>query len=270
MLAVFKKIFRFYVISNLHVAVAIACFVLVMGKINHHLIWKEAMLAGGGTFNLYFVLRWLNKKKLPINHLQLKEIDKSFYLITFFNGIILLLNVSLFLKLTSNQQYLLFYLVVFTMLYALPIVKWKREFLALRFIPSLKIYFIALVWSGVVVLVPFYDIISFVLLIKEMLVVFLFTITLTIPFDIRDVHKDNASLKTIPQLVGEVGAKRIAFLILLMAIILYIFFELDYLGTFIGVGLLLSFLVWNTTQKYLYTAFWVESVPIVWYFALLI
>jgi hypothetical protein len=73
----------------------------------------------------------------------------------------------------------------------------------LRDIPGIKIYIIALVWVLITVIVPY--LIDTNLNFQKTLILFgaevLFMISITIPFDIRDINLDEKSKKTIPQLI---------------------------------------------------------------------
>ena len=74
----------------------------------------------------------------------------------------------------------------------------------LRDIPGIKIYLIGIVWVVITVLIPYLTNANLgltntiILFVSELL----FMISITIPFDIRDINLDEASKKTIPQLIG--------------------------------------------------------------------
>ena len=75
----------------------------------------------------------------------------------------------------------------------------------LRDLPGIKIYLIALVWVIICVLMP--TILSENSKINETtflisLALFIALVSITIPFDIRDIDLDETSKKTIPQLIG--------------------------------------------------------------------
>jgi len=85
---------------------------------------------------------------------------------------------------------------------------WKIPFIKrynLRDVPGVKIYLIAVVWVLICVLVP--TILSELIEINWntfliALALFSFVVSITIPFDIRDIGLDEKSKKTIPQLIG--------------------------------------------------------------------
>lgn len=89
---------------------------------------------------------------------------------------------------------------------------------ALRDIPYLKIYLIALVWAVVSVMWAAYreevwnDKIA---LISG--VVFLYILATTVPFDVRDLIYDSEQQKTIPQLIGKRRSKWISAMALILS-----------------------------------------------------
>lgn len=115
--------------------------------------------------------------------------------------------------LSFNALFLLPFTAVISFLYAFKI-KGKN----LRDIPFLKIFLIALVWAlsgGLMCFIEDQDLgresiqYSFFL--------FLYIIAITIPFDIRDIHLDEAEKNTIPQIFTIQGAKVIGLTLSIIA-----------------------------------------------------
>lgn len=77
----------------------------------------------------------------------------------------------------------------------------------LRDIPHVKIYLIAFVWAVMIVLFPLMNEGQLEGNIHLFILHFLYILAVTIPFDIRDLKYDHDYHKTIPQLVGVLGAK---------------------------------------------------------------
>lgn len=96
---------------------------------------------------------------------------------------------------------------------------------ALRDIPYVKIYLIALQWALVSVYWPYMRIASYADFPADLgLSIFFFILAATVPFDIRDLVYDGNHKSTIPQIFGEKGAKLIALIFMLLsAIFLYMF-----------------------------------------------
>ncbi len=103
---------------------------------------------------------------------------------------------------------------------------WKIPFsdYNLRSIPMLKIYLVSLTWILTTVLLP--DILfregqmdsRFLIFTAA---TFLFILSITIPFDIRDIYKDEAAKKTIPQLIGVNSSKLLSMFLFLVSHIGY-------------------------------------------------
>lgn len=89
----------------------------------------------------------------------------------------------------------------------------------LRDLPGIKIYIIAVVWVLITVLLPY--LVNPNLDLKSTGLLFfsevLFMISITIPFDIRDINLDEASKKTIPQLIGVKKSIYISIALLLIS-----------------------------------------------------
>lgn len=117
-------------------------------------------------------------------------------------------------------------LAAITIFYSIPIYISKSKVIRFREIPYLKIFLIAIVWSGSTILLPviksgqsFAQSHLWTMLIER----FLFIFAITIPFDIRDKEIDSISqLKTIPQLISDKKAIWIANLALLLFTLLSI------------------------------------------------
>lgn len=110
----------------------------------------------------------------------------------------------------------------------------------LRDVPGIKIYIIAIVWVIICVLVPYLinPNLERTELIFIILSELLFMISITIPFDIRDINLDEDSKKTIPQLIGVKKSVWISILLLISSQILLFFV----LNTF-NFGLILTGLI---------------------------
>ncbi len=105
-------------------------------------------------------------------------------------------------------------LALLTVFYSIPIFKWKGKTYKLRDIPYLKIFLIALVWSGVCTILPYIEAgvnIEPIKLIWLLFIHALFIFAITIPFDVRDLRSDsNSGLKTLAHATGETRAYKFA------------------------------------------------------------
>jgi hypothetical protein len=95
-----------------------------------------------------------------------------------------------------------------------------------------------------------------------------------LPFEIRDLKDDSLKLATIPQKIGIFNTK------LFGAVLLVFFVVLDLFNTIAMADILLNavlalvtflFLVFaKKNQSKYYSAFWVESLPVLWLVLLLL
>lgn len=166
-----------------------------------------------------------------------------------------------------------------TFLYAIPLLPmryFRDSQMNLREISGMKIYVIALVWAFTTVILPFVD--NGIALTMDVLLTslqrFLLVIVLMLPFEIRDLNYDSLKLGTIPQKIGVKNTKIIGVLLLM------VFFFLEYfkdeltgnsiLSMLIMLVVTLLFLVFSSkNQSRYYSAFWVESLPVMWLVSLL-
>lgn len=108
--------------------------------------------------------------------------------------------------------------------YALKFISKNGKGKALRDIPFIKIVLIGLSWGAVAVLLPAYLNEGLSVEVWQLFsITILYVFGITIPFDIRDLHYDEAEKKTIPQLVGVQNSKIIAMLLIIIAGLLYLF-----------------------------------------------
>lgn len=146
---------------------------------------------------------------------------------SFFNFIVICSIVGFSIALYETDNLVLWWLSPFallTLFYSTPLSKTKKGIFRLREVPFLKLFLIAFVWSSVTILLPVIyakhsiDTWKVILMISER---FLFVLSITIPFDIRDMEVDKeAGLKTIPLRTGKQLAERISVIsiVLFMAI----------------------------------------------------
>ena len=184
----------------------------------------------------------------------------------------------IFLKLSSMLYVIA--LAIITFLYAIPLIPRKYVFdeqQKLRDIGGLKVYVIALVWMLTTVILPLIE--NDKSLNTDVLITsmqrFCFIIVLMLPFEIRDLNYDSLKLSTIPQKIG-VKRTKICGVLLLMVFMMLEFFKdelstIAVISTLIIVFVTLLFLVFShKNQSKYYSAFFVESLPVVWLIVLLV
>ena len=98
---------------------------------------------------------------------------------------------------------------------------------------------------------------------------FVFIFVLMLPFEIRDMNFDDLKLSTIPQKIGLFNTKKLAYFGIL-ALIFFLFYnntsKVEIISTSIMLMILSVFIAKSHPQNSFYfTAFWVESLPIIWW-----
>lgn len=266
----FKRLFNFYISSNIHVAVATFCLVkitLIPHEIHEN---KMAWFVFFATVLSYNFIRYYNISRI--------RTSASKWIITHKKSLILLnlicafgvLLFSFSLKYESIIWMLPFALA--TIFYSIPIYPIKTN---LRSLATLKLFLIAFTWAGVTVLIPLiqheisFDPDVWILFLQR----FLFILAITIPFDLRDLNYDKIELKTLPQIIGKEKSKFVG----IVAIV--IFFNLELLsnnstnqsvftaGT-ISIITIISLYFSREKQSKYYSSFWVEGIPILWFLLL--
>jgi len=259
-----KKLFNFYIFGNLHVA--LASFSLT----------KLSLLTQQNSANTIplFVFFATVLSYNYIRLMRIKTIKSGYYnWISHWRVYLILLSVltsiaCAFLIVQIRWQALLS-LIPFALLtgfYVLPPVISKK--MNLRTLPGFKIFLIAFTWAGITVLFPLaqYGMENkpiFWLFFQR----FLFVFVLTLPFDIRDVTYDSATLKTLPVWLGIKNVKVLGLIVLG----LFLFVEIAILKPanqeveiFIALCLGVLLLRSSTKKSQYYYAFWVEGIPIFW------
>lgn len=272
----FFKLLDFYINSSFHVALSVVslCFITINTlQIQHDinlLFFVFFASITGYNFVKYFGLAKFHHRSLAT---WLKWIQ-------IFSAICFAGMVYFTFQLRRETIIFLGILGLITFLYAIPLAprKWfldnKKN---LRSISGLKVYLIALVWSGVTVFLPLFN--AEVLMSTDVVILgiqrFLLVLLLMLPFEIRDLNYDSVKLATIPQQIGISKTKILGFIIAAIYLLLCEFYqniggkEIIWRATVILISL--AFLGFSNTRssKY-YTSLWVESIPIFWAVMLLL
>ena len=98
---------------------------------------------------------------------------------------------------------------------------------------------------------------------------FLFVVTYSMPFEIRDLNYDSKELRTIPQIFGIKKSKYISY------ILSFIFISISFINqsknndliSDVLISVILIFIIYGTkkNQTKYFSSFWVESVPVYWF-----
>lgn len=202
-------------------------------------------------------------KYASIAKLHYKSLTNQLKSIQIFSLIIFLCMIFFIFQLKWKSIVTLFFLSIINLFYTLPINSNGKNLRNLAFI---KIFLIAAVWSATTILIPSFEYelpfqnLQFWQLVQQ----FLFVIVLMIPFEIRDIKYDTASLKTLPQIFGDLKTKIIGICILLICILIALLnSKINITYTFIFCFLLSCFIFFSKeNQSKYYASFFVEGIPV--------
>ena len=266
----FKQLFNFYINSSIHVALSVYALSR-MTLLNYGLPYDEPVL----YFNFYATITGYNfVKYFGIAKFYHKSLTQWLRLIQLFSLLCFLLMFYYVVQLTQETLYYISVFATLTFLYAIPFLP-QQTFLDkhknLRSIKGLKIYLIALIWTGVTVLLPLIN--NKVLFNVDVLISFvqrfLFVFALMLPFEIRDLKRDDLKLSTIPQVLGIYKTKIIGGFVLLTICILQFFKNTNSpaFSLILVLIMLLTFLlilISKKEQRLYFSSFFVEGIPIIW------
>ena len=265
-----KLIFNFYINSSTHVALAVFSLVRIT-ELYYKLPYNENLdffifFTTVATYN--FIKYWGVAKFYDV------ALTKSIRLISASTLICFFLSVYYGLKLPLKTHFYFLPFVIVTIFYSTPF--WGGFQKSLRKINYLKIFLVAIVWSGVTGVIPLlaneYPINS------DLVMFFLqrifFVLVLILPFEIRDMRQDLKHFKTFPQKIGIERTKKMGFVLLLFSLTLEFLLTQSLINKsiFLWVCLTALFFLMRSTQKQskYYSSFWVESIPILWWILMLI
>ena len=260
-----KAIFTFYINSSIHVSLAVCslCGVtFIAANLELNLVFFSFIFLS--TITGYNFVKYAGVAKLY--HKRLTPRLKGIQIFSFiaFAGLI-------FTCFYLPRMILVACLILagLTALYALPVFPKEKS---LRRISGIKIYIIAFVWASTTSLLPlvFY---SQELNIEDSLRFlqhFLFVLSITLPFEIRDLKYDQNTLNTIPQQIGIKNTKILSICLLLAVILLdaLMNYKASSMPLITTVVVLISaLLIINNKvgRSRYFTAFWIESLPILWF-----
>ncbi len=261
-----KRAFDFYLDASIHVAFAI--FSLVgCTTVTLNIPWDSHL-----AFFLFFgSISCYNFIKYGVEAEKYIKVANSYHRgIQFFSFFCLVgaLYHAAYLDLTIGWG--VAGLLLLTGLYALPVLPGAKN---LRSLGGLKIFLVAAVWAGATVLLPVlgaetlwsWDIGI------EISQRFVLVLALLLPFEIRDLRYDHPALRTLPQ---RFGIRRVKYfgsvLVGLFVLLPFLKDSLTHIDIYLNgvIAIALGLFIWRTREKQstYYASFWVESIPIGWWF----
>jgi hypothetical protein len=264
-----KRVYDFYIFSNIHVALATFCLAKITLLTFTNQENKVPLFIFFATIVAYNFIRSYRKSKIKSWFSDWMDANNSAILFITILSFVLMIFIAFKLNIKALLSLIPFGL--FTLFYVIPLKGITKTATSLRMVSGVKIFLIAFCWAYITVLFPLinYDVIFSIDVWVVFLQRFLFVLVITIPFDIRDLGHDEDTLKTIPQVLGLQNAKRLGLLLLML------FLGLTFLRSsvthnqirveFIIAVISLLFLIKSkVTQSKYYSAFFVESIPIIW------
>lgn len=267
---VLKNLFDLYIKGSIHVSLAVVAFSAVTGFLLEREVNPDLLIfIFFGTITGYNFIKYAGIAKFRHSSLSANLRHIQIFSLFCFIGLIWYA-----FRVPEPVLWTAFLLGGLNLLYGLPLFEDK---ITLRNITGLKIFVIAMVWTGVTVWLPVLDSMAKISAETVILTIqrFLFVIALTLPFDIRDVHFDTEELGTIPQLFGVEQTRKIGAGVLTSVFILEIFrpgTEIAEIAVLVIIVIITGWLIRKSavSQNKYYASFWVEGVPILWWFSLLI
>jgi len=260
------KFIDFYIRSSIHVSINVVFLTLITYYLLEISVDFSILL-----FVFSSTLVGYNYTKYT-NFLLQKKTTYEFLIIQIVTFILLIFGICNFLFLNFKSQILAIIIAISTILYAITIFNGKN----IRNQGGVKIYVVALCWVGATFFLPIFQAeysMNFYILVSG-LQRFLLVMVLILIFEIIDLKDDTPKLKTVPQTIGVKNTKIVSVLFL------SIFFGLEFLflghkNTKILANSILSIIIFmfvvfasENRSKY-YTTFWVEGIPILWFFLLI-
>ena len=257
------RAFEFYINASIHVALAVCALVLISAwefgfELSNYLLGFIFF----GTISGYNFVKYA--KVAGLHH---RSLTSSLQVIQLFSFASLGGLIFCAFQLSVAVFYMAALFGGLTFLYAVPFLRRRN----LRTFSGVKIFVVALVWAGVTVFIPWCHT-SEALTLDIWLTFFqriLVVIVCTLPFEIRDLPYDAASLRTLPQQLGIRRAKAVGVSLLVLASLLEGFKNEVVLTHAISLwfacllSLILLLLATKNQHRY-FASFWVEAIPVFW------
>ncbi len=273
------KLNNFFLISNLFISACVVALcqssaILLNVDVSH--ILPFVFFSTLFSYNFQRYVRFKSSDNKFSQLAWLKNQEGSLQIITVLSFV---LTIYFSFSLSLHSLYILVPAVFVTLLYPFTFSFFGHS-IVLREMPGLKIFLIVIVWTivsvGLIITesdIPFS--IEVCVLIASR---FFFVLSITIPFDIRDLKYDKNSMKTIPQLFGVEKSKQLAFWSLalyeLASIIHFILadFSLLFLIALLLTSLYVGLLIYKTNEENneSFFTFWMEGSSLLMYLLLFI
>lgn len=264
-----QSIFNFYLNSSIHVALAVYSLL----RMSQHMFDIQSDSASGyfAFFGTVVGYNFVKYDTLARNKGQ--NFGSKMKAIMVLSIVCFAAAIYFFFQLRLQTQIISFVILLLTMLYTLPFFPNRKN---ARNWAGVKIYIVALCWVGVTLLLPLlnFEVAWGTDMLWKALQRFILVFILILVFEIIDLENDDPHLQTVPQQIGVRNTKLLGLFLLIP------FYFLEFVKTIVQYEqllinlvliVILAFFMLNASQKKsrYYTSFWVESVPILWWFMVL-
>ena len=267
----FYKIFQLIIYSNIYVSICIsslsaATFIIINPNIKITEISTVTNFIFFSTLFTYNFHRFVRLKKL--NPIKKKWIQSNKWTLECITAISMIFAIKLFFDLNNITQLVILAIGMICLSYPYVI----------RKIPYIKVFVIAFVWTIVSCLIEGLEnnIELDLAYLLHILARFFFVISITIPFDIRDLNLDQKTILTIPVILGEKNSILCSKIMLMVSAFLYLLLyylnsiEIIHLCALILGSLFTLTILMKVSNKKndVFYSFWLESSSLVVYIIL--
>ena len=257
------QFFSLYLKSNIHVSICLIFYSLTISLKNDlHLKSSYIFLMFLFVFGAYNFIKFNENRFTIIKMLPTKKLF-FFYLVNF-----IFFSISLFYFFGIVEQIIFLFLSFITILYSVPVF---GKF-SLRKNIIFKLFSVPISWATLIVFFPFSNEMELSKLIYYFIIIFMIIFVQMIPFEIRDYESDNKHFKNIIEIYGLNTIKKLGYCCLILVFLISLLvnktqIDLDLIIVLITLGILTKKATKN--QKFYYSSFIVESLPVFWFFLVL-
>ena len=269
----FRETFQLIIYSNIYVSICIsslsaATAIITNPNIEITEISTATKFIFFSTLFTYNFHRFVRLSKL--NPVKKKWIQSNKWILECITTISMIFTIKLFFELNNLTQLVILIIGIISLSYPYVI----------RRIPYIKVFVIAFVWTIASCIIEGLEnnIGIDLAYLLHILARFFFIISITIPFDIRDLKEDKKIIKTIPMILGEHKSILISKTLLISSVSLYLLLyylknmEIMHLFSLIFGSLFTLFILMKISNKKndIFYSFWLESSSLVVYIILFI
>ena len=255
--------FSVYLKLNIHVSVCLIFYSLTISLKNDLLLTSNNIL-----LMFFFVFGAYNFIKFNENKFSAENKHSSKKLIFFYLFAFIFLSVGIFYFFGLIEQIIFLILSLIIVLYSVPVFGKP----SMRKNIVFKLFSVPISWATLIVLFPFHDKMKLPILIYYYIIIFLIIFVQMIPFEIRDSESDKKHFKNLIEIYGLNTIKNLGYCCLILVFLISFLVnenQIDF--DLLVVVITLSILIKKATkkQKFYYSSFIVESLPVFWFLLVL-